>query len=102
METKATAHVITTPYVSSSRRLANSLVEALNLTPGAVVEVNARHTDVVSESFAEELTLVLFQEKFVSKILVRGTIPGMFSVISATAEKHGFLNRVEAIPLSSR
>ena len=103
METSKTApRVITTPYVSSSRKLAHQLVDQLDIRAGENVEVNARHTDLVTDSFTEELVIVLFAEKFVSKILVRGTVPGMFSGISANAEKHGFVNRVEAIPLSAR
>lgn len=100
--TKNAKHVITTRMVSSSRRLAHQLVDELNLAPGDVVEINARHTDKVTDSFTEGLVIALFEEKFVSKILVRGTVPGMFSGISENATKRGFVNRVEAIPLSQR
>lgn len=103
METSnATIKVITTPYSSVSRRLAQKLVADANLSPGDTIEINARHTDLVTDSFTEELVIALFKENFVSKVGVRGTLPGMFSGIKAHADRGGFVNRVVSIPLSQR
>lgn len=103
METtqKVTA-VIETPRMSVSRKLARKLVADLKLSPGDVIEINARHTCEVTNSFAEELIIALFEEKFVSKIMVRGNVPGMHAGLLENAEKRGFINRVGIIPLSSR
>lgn len=100
--TQKVTSVIETPYMSVSRKLARKLVDDLSLKPGEVVEINARHTCEVTTSFTEELVTVLFKENYVSKIMVRGTLPGMHSGILETANKMGFTNRVGVMPLASR
>lgn len=103
METTQTVmQVIQTPRMSVSRKLAQQLADSLDLKPGAVVEINARHTCEVTNSFAEELVIALFEGKFVSKIMVRGSVPGMYAGLLENANKRGFTNRVGIIPLSSR
>lgn len=83
--------------------MARKLVSELDLAPGDTVEINARHTDVVTGSFTDELVIALLTEKEAGQILVRGTVPGMFSGIKENSLKHGYdESSVEAIPLSQR
>lgn len=99
--TKQVTHILTTPYASVNRQTAQKLAGELDsIQPGETVEINARHTDLVTSSFTEELATVLFQDKKVSGVQVRGTLPGMFSGIKEAAEQQGYLDRVTYIPLS--
>lgn len=103
METTERYHQIKTPRMAVSRKLARMLAFAINVQPGDIVEVNTRETTDVTSTFTDELVIALLDECQASQILVRGTVPGMFSGIKASSLEHGFRDdQVGSIPVSQR
>ena len=101
MDTVANYHRIMTPYVAASRKQARSMVKELGISPGDIVEINARNTCTVSGSFTDELIVALMEEN-AGSVLVRGTIPGMFTGIYDSAAVRRAEFTVDAIPFTQR
>lgn len=101
MDTVANYHRIMTPYVAASRKQARALVKELGISPGDIVEVNARNTCTVSGSFTDELVIALMEEQ-AGSVLVRGTVPGMFSGIQDSAAVLKAPFSLESIPFTQR
>lgn len=101
MDTVANYHRIMTPYVAASRKQARSMVKELGISPGDIVEINARNTCTVSGSFTDELIIALMEEK-AGSVLVRGTVPGMLTGIKDSAALNRAEFTVEAISFAQR